>query len=902
MASMLLATSCSQEEVLSQSTGNEVAVSFTTELRSDVKSRAVGNDTDHIDQLQFAVYQNGKVLPLLNQTITEFEEGENGTKKATIEVVLVKGQTYDFAFWAQDKDYKAYSFDPKTAEVTIDYDKVKANTRSGDAFFAHVTDHTVTGTFSKEITLKRPFAQVNFLTTKEDILDAQNAEFYPSQSTIKVENVATSLNVLTGGVDGNAKQTFAMNGILREQSAFASTSIKGVEGTYYYLATAYILPTLATGTDKINATMSVDGRTGTDVTLVAENINAERNYRTNIYGKLLTDNGKFNVTVDPGFEETETNFPGTDAEKLAFAAKNGGTVNLTDNVELPQTLIVADDISMVINLNGYNIINTSNSTELEKGDGIIVYGNLEINGPGTIQGNTRAIWARGDYGARVRINGGDYIGCSIEGANSEVIYASGNGVIDIYGGTFEAKHTSSAFASPQYAVLNLHGNGKDGCKINVYGGTFKKFNPADNISENPKQNFVAEGYSTILENDNYLVVSDIILYENYADVYTAKGLLKWAYIVKDNNSYSVNIKKNIVMPAFTIEEDADNKTYKFTANEITVTDGTPSGYNWIPLCTVVSVESDGYNGTIEGENHSISGLYIKNNRNYTGLVGFMYNGGSVKNLIIENSSIAGTGSVGAVVGRAQHNTLVENVKVNNSKISGNGSVGGIVGVNYSRNIKADGTVFGEELAIIKNCTTDNNSSINGTGAEVGGICGTNNGGAVINCTNNADVIGNTNVGGVAGVNRPYNTGREGYVIACGSTADATIHATNQYAGGIVGNAFKDVKQVNTVGYIVACYSCSNVTGKNNATMAGYSTNGTVTASWAAKNGVESYARFSKGGSFTRNASEHFASASEITEDFVNEMNAAIENYNANSVEVQCEYRWALTNGNWPILQ
>ena len=106
MANMLFVTSCSQEEVLSQSTGNEVAVSFTTELRSEVKSRAVGNDTDHIDQLQFAVYQKGKVLPLLNQTITEFEEGENGTKEATIEVVLVKGQTYDFAFWHRTRIIK----------------------------------------------------------------------------------------------------------------------------------------------------------------------------------------------------------------------------------------------------------------------------------------------------------------------------------------------------------------------------------------------------------------------------------------------------------------------------------------------------------------------------------------------------------------------------------------------------------------------------------------------------------------------------------------------------------------------------------------------------------------------------------------------------------------------------
>ena len=318
LSSMLFASSCSQEEVISQSTGNEVKVSFTTELRSDVKSRAVGNDTKHINQLQFAVYQNGKHLNLLQPTISEFEDGENGTKKATIEVTLVKGQTYSFAFWAQDAAYPAYTFNPATAEVSIDYTNTFANDRSGDAFFGQVIDHTVTGTFSQEVTLKRPFAQVNFLTTKKDLDDARKAEFDPTSSTITVANVANKLNLLDGSVDDNAdEQEFMMNDLLFENDELATTTIKGVQGTYYYLATAYILPAKAENEDIITATMTVEGGTVSPATLVAENIKAQRNYRTNIYGNLLTDNGTFNVTVDPGFEENDTNFPGTDAEKLA---------------------------------------------------------------------------------------------------------------------------------------------------------------------------------------------------------------------------------------------------------------------------------------------------------------------------------------------------------------------------------------------------------------------------------------------------------------------------------------------------------------------------------------------------------------------------------------------------------
>ena len=131
---------------------------------------------------------------------------------------------------------------------------------------------------------------------------------------------------------------------------------------------------------------------------------------------------------------------------------------------------------------------------------------MTINGEGTVQGNTRAVWARGKTGAKVRINGGNYVG-AVGGNMTEVIYASGNGVIDIYGGTFEAKtEDTNSFAAPQYAVLNLHGNGKDGCDIKVYGGAFKNFNPADNISENPKHNFCADGYKAIEKDGKYYVI------------------------------------------------------------------------------------------------------------------------------------------------------------------------------------------------------------------------------------------------------------------------------------------------------------------------------------------------------------------------------------------------------------
>ena len=322
IATMLLATSCSEDELIAQSSGNEVTVSFTANVRSDVKTKAVGDDTEGIDQLIFAVYdENGVELQALRQSTHPTEDGctnttaislsdaDGGKKKATINVVLVKGQTYSFAFWAQNAAYDVYSFNSETAEVSIDYTKQAntANKREADAFFANET-LTVSGSFEKDITLKRPFAQVNFLTTIEDIKNARAAGFDPKTSSIVVENAATSLNVLTGEVDGNEKAVFNYANLLykkdKPNEIEAISSITGLTGVYKYLATAYFLPTEATAETQITTSMEVKAEESTKgvVALTAPDVKARRNYRTNIYGNLLTSNGQFNVTIDPIFD------------------------------------------------------------------------------------------------------------------------------------------------------------------------------------------------------------------------------------------------------------------------------------------------------------------------------------------------------------------------------------------------------------------------------------------------------------------------------------------------------------------------------------------------------------------------------------------------------------------------
>ena len=516
LAGVLLASSCSLKEDFRGNDSDFATLSFTVGEPGVSATRAIGDGTS-VDALYYAVYDDK------GNFIADLAGNKVGTTfPTTVEITLAKGQTYKIAFWAQDKDCNAYSFGQygDIENIYINYAGLN-NDESRDAFFKTI-DHKVVGDIALDVTLERPFAQINLGVTQEDWDNAAKAGIYVAQSKLVINNAATELNLFDGKVQDPTSVEYALANIPTE-TLEVDLNKDGVKEAYKYLSLSYILVAdqgltyneegmYGAESALVNATFSLKTNKA-PFEVKVDNLPVQRNWRTNVIGEVLTGDIKFNIDVDPIFDGEEI-YPDTLEEELRYAALNGGTVTLTKDVELTSSLIVADNKDMVIDLNGHDIINISNSSELEKGDGIIVYGNLTIKGNGTVKGSTRAVWARGDYGAIVRIEGGNYIGSVVPAC--EVIYASGNGIIDIYGGTFEAiNKDETSFAAPQFAVLNLHGNGKTGCDINVYGGTFVKFNPSDNISENPKKDFVEKGYYSVAKGENFIVV------ENPADVLVA---------------------------------------------------------------------------------------------------------------------------------------------------------------------------------------------------------------------------------------------------------------------------------------------------------------------------------------------------------------------------------------------
>lgn len=217
----------------------------------------------------------------------------------TVNFQLIKDQTYNFVFWAQTAEAGYYTVtDLRT--ITANYEGKNSNDENFDAFFAVEKAITINGPITKTVTLKRPFAQINVATT--GVLKAGettvNVDFTGATSAVTVKGVPTVFSPLTDELSSpvNALQ-FASAAI--PEGNFAVT---GSTETYKYLAVNYVFAPVNGTVYDVEAALNVAGK---DVTVKVPSVPAKRNYRTNIYGNLLTTTADFNVVIDPGFAGDE---------------------------------------------------------------------------------------------------------------------------------------------------------------------------------------------------------------------------------------------------------------------------------------------------------------------------------------------------------------------------------------------------------------------------------------------------------------------------------------------------------------------------------------------------------------------------------------------------------------------
>jgi hypothetical protein len=534
-AGMLLATSCSNDELDVVQSGNEAQVTFSLAAEGGIATRAI-SDGESADLLYYAIFDaDGKLITTINGSTDGLLKKENafpsGSKKDEVTVTLAKGQEYTAVFWAQDASCDAYTVTAETdgLKIAVDYEG-NNNDETRDAFFKAET-FKVTGNAKIDVELKRPFAQINVGVTEEDWDAAEASGITIAQSSVVIKNAATSLNLLDGTVSGETEVSYSLANIPSNPTILkVDTDGNGVKEEYKWLSMSYILPSAApTGYEKaaLENVAFVFASNGEPIEFNQglNNVPIQRNWRTNIVGKILTGDIQFNITIDPVYDG-DIIYPDGSAQELEFAATFGGTVTLKDDVTLTKPLTVGAD--MVLNIeegktltgslnllngahltvNGGAINNPADTTSGIVSNGILTLNDVEI---------TSARHALRIESGNVVIYGGTY---KVAPTSKKTLYALNVGDastvanVIIKGGTFIGPKGTMADSGSAVGVkvgssVTIEGGNFSGGKnntlsskgtLNVVGGTF----------DQDPSSWLATGYKVLPSGSNFVVVSNDI--------------------------------------------------------------------------------------------------------------------------------------------------------------------------------------------------------------------------------------------------------------------------------------------------------------------------------------------------------------------------------------------------------
>ncbi len=344
-ASMLLMTSCDKDGAfanLFQGEEGPVTVKMSValpEMQNATRAAEQFGNGYSAQKLNYAVYEiitemsnavdeNGK--PIYNDVDTVFLAAQEvrdvdmmGQISKTVALKLMPGSTYEVVFWAQhhdkDNDIAPYTCtfnklvgDGVVAEVTLDYNKIYTNNEINDAFWGKTRINNVQLDGASvidlgEVKLNRPFAQLNIGTAD---LAAATAAGYPVDKVEVVipEGVCDVLNLWNGEATHSNKdaqgRTFKKNVIVDpELYAFPIASYKegDEDKPLQHMAMNYLL----VNTDKTTHSVTLNYFAGErSKSRTFNNVPAQRNYRTNIYGELLTSDMQVEVTIDPIFTDS----------------------------------------------------------------------------------------------------------------------------------------------------------------------------------------------------------------------------------------------------------------------------------------------------------------------------------------------------------------------------------------------------------------------------------------------------------------------------------------------------------------------------------------------------------------------------------------------------------------------
>lgn len=467
LTALLFAGSCAQDDLRNpaQGPGN---VKFSVNLDSDAAAtRSVFGDGLSANYLAYAVYD----AETGNLVMTKKYSAFSNSLSTTLSLDLAEGMSYKIAFFAYNNSGSVYTFDATNKKVTVNYANMRYNYRDYDCFYS-LEEIEVKGPVSKTVTLKRPMAQVNWGTSDLDtdvVKAAYKSQWGDGLSlyTNMEAQAYNTLNLLTGDADGE-KVSVAVNRKLAPIEAQYGTF--PVDG-YDWLKMAYIL--VPKDAETIDCTLKSYNTSSSSATPIAtipvSNVPVQRNYRTNIYGALLTNKADITVTKEPifaGYNDREL-WDGS-VTTIQADADNVYTINIPSELAY-----IAKIVNGGSNLAGYTVrlnrdidLNNLNWTPI---------GTTGKEFAGSFDGNGHTI-----KNLYINLNGKPAAPAGLIGrswnANTEIKNLTVKGVnIDVTGCTGKPEAAATVFAQGQVKSID---------NVHVYDVTIKGAHYAGGIGGN----------------------------------------------------------------------------------------------------------------------------------------------------------------------------------------------------------------------------------------------------------------------------------------------------------------------------------------------------------------------------------------------------------------------------------
>lgn len=516
---MLAVTSCSNEDAPYGGDGGMTVISV--KLPDDLGTRVSFGDAPSNQELNVAIYEAGNTKKALFTSINgvtsegmTVEQFASDGLTATVKVPLVKNKQYDLVFWSQDKANRYYKYTENGQTLTVGYGEGEGATVQNyndarDAFFASKTVTSGDATNSQAIQLKRMFAQINVGTND---LQAYTKAGGSDSFAITVSGVATEIN-LKSGIVSNPTGTVTATTTNAASSARDFPAITGYTGNnLQYLSMIYVLVGDGAAANKTNVDVSLYANGNAGFATYA-NVPVQMNYRTNIYGALLTNPEVFNVTIDPIFAgeyNKEITFAAT-AEEFTSAIENaqdGDVIRPTADMSLAESGNVTINNDITIDVPEGVTVTTARTNN--QANIIVAAGKtLNLTGNGTLSGDNRIVDTNGtlnvdgptfnttteNRGSVITVNPGGNLLFKSGTVNSPYMAFYLNGDATIEGGTFNltSKNSNADFAYGIQAKegSNLVINGGDftgiqgivaslfGGEVTINGGFFRTYNSQD---------------------------------------------------------------------------------------------------------------------------------------------------------------------------------------------------------------------------------------------------------------------------------------------------------------------------------------------------------------------------------------------------------------------------------------